>query len=117
MKERTQSAARDASRGPGPAGGLRPVDAFVVGGPDGWTRGANLWLLLSRPGERLIDFFLEDDGDGRSVADPVPCACAGLTADGRITIGAVDWNHDRFFSEMMDERDTLEASADKGVAR
>ena len=66
----------------------------------------NLWLLLSRPGERLIDFFLEDD-DEKSSADPVPCACAGVLPDGTVMIGHVDWDMDRFLSEMMDEQESV----------
>lgn len=83
---------------------LRPVDAFVVGGEASWDSGQNLWLLLSKPGERLIDFFLEDDEDLGS-NDPVPCACAGVLPDGTVLIGEVDWEMDRFLSEMLDEQD------------
>ena len=86
---------------------LRPVDAFVVGGGAAWDTGQNLWLLLSRPGERLIDFFLEDDASNSS-PDPVPCACAGVAPDGSVLIGEVDWEMDRFLSEMLDEREAGE---------
>lgn len=116
MKERTQDAARDKARGVLGVPALRPIDGFVVGGATGWDTRANLWVLLSRPGERLIDFFLEDD-DQRDSTDPLPCACTGLLPDGRVTIGAVDWDLDRFLSEIMDEGESTEASITKGVSR
>lgn len=83
---------------------LKPVDAFVVGGDAAWDTGQNLWLLLSRPGERLIDFFVEDDV--QSSVDPVPCACSGIAPDGSVLIGDVDWEMDRFLSEMLDEQES-----------
>jgi hypothetical protein len=86
---------------------LRPVDGFVVGGEVVWGSGRNMWLLLSRPGERLIDFFLEDDPEDGCSDDPVPCACAGIAPDGSVLIGEVDWEADRFLSEMLDEQESL----------
>ena len=83
---------------------LRPVDGFVVGGATAWESGQNLWLLLSRPGERLIDFCVEDDEEYGS-NDPMPCACAGVLPDGTVLIGEVDWEMDRFLSEMLDDDD------------
>ncbi len=102
MKERIQVARHQAKQGGG-VPTLRPVDGFVVGG-NSWESGRNLWLLLSRPGERLIDFFLEDEEAGAD--DPAPVACAGLLPDGSVLIGQVDWEADRFLSEMLDERDS-----------
>lgn len=108
MKERIQSGVRSAVKTEENPGRLRPVDGFVVGGDAAWESGNNLWLLLSRPGERLIDFFLEEDDLDRAL-DPVPFACAGVAADGSVLIGEVDWELDRFLSEMLDERETTKA--------
>lgn len=105
MKERTQSSTRSATRSEEGQSRLRPVDGFVVGGEAAWDSGHNLWLLVSRPGERLIDFFLEEDELDRAL-DPVPYACAGVAADGSVLIGEVDWELDRFLSEMLDERES-----------
>lgn len=106
MKERVQDVVRQHGKGHGTTPVLRPVDGFVVGGEASLDSGQNLWLLLSRPGERLIDFFLEDD-DERASSDPVPCACAGVLPDGTVMIGHVDWDMDRFLSEMMDEQESV----------
>jgi hypothetical protein len=103
MKEQAQGAVRPMTRTDDAVRRLRPVDGFVVGGDAEWAGGQNLWLLLSRPGERLIDFFVEDDDHGLS-PDPVPCACAGILPDGTVVIGEVDWELDRFLSEMLDEQ-------------
>jgi hypothetical protein len=84
---------------------LRPVDGFVAGGEAAWDSGQNLWLLLSRPGERLIDFFLEDEEDAPVAHDPIPCVCAGVLPDGTVLVGEVDWETDRFLSEMLDEQE------------
>ena len=84
---------------------LRPVDGFVAGGEAAWDSGQNLWLLLSRPGERLIDFFLEDDDEAMTNSDPTPCVCAGVLPDGSVLVGEVDWESDRFLSEMLDEQE------------
>ena len=107
MKEGAHGLERPITRPENAPPGLKPVDAFVVGGGAAWDTGQNLWLLLSRPGERLIDFFLEDDAPTAS-PDPVPCACAGVAPDGSVLIGEVDWEMDRFLSEMLDERDAGE---------
>lgn len=104
MKEQAQGGPRQTGWPAGAAKQLRPVDGFVVGGATAWESGQNLWLLLSRPGERLIDFFLEDDEDEIS-PDPQPCACAGVLPDGTLLIGEVDWEMDRFLSEMLDEEE------------
>ncbi len=104
MKERIQNGLRTATRTEEGQAKLRPVDGFVVGGDAAWDNGHNLWLLLSRPGERLIDFFLEEDDLDRAL-DPVPFACAGVAADGSVLIGEVDWELDRFLSEMLDEKE------------
>ncbi len=106
MNERTHGQARLTSRGDRAGRHLRPVDGFVVGGATAWENGQNLWLLLSRPGERLIDFFLEDDEDERA-PDPQPHACSGVLPDGKVLIGQVDWEFDRFLSEMLDEEESL----------
>ncbi len=108
MKERVQDIARHPAKGGETTPNLRPVDGFVIGGAAAWESGQNMWLLLSRPGERLIDFFLEDD-DVRTALDPVPCACAGVLPDGTVMIGEVDWELDRFLSEMMDEQESAAA--------
>lgn len=81
----------------------RPVDGFVVGGdtPDGLS--GDIWVLVSRPGEGLIDFFLEDEPTGVAT-DPRPRACLGMEADGTLRIGTLDWETDRFLSELMEER-------------
>ncbi len=107
MKERVQSGTRHTVKSGDSVPTLRPVDGFVVGGEAAWDSGQNLWLLVSRPGERLIDFFLEDDETGAS--DPVPCACAGVLPDGTVLISEVDWDVDRFLSEMLDERESAAA--------
>ena len=104
MKERLENGLRSLHRAIGAVPRLRPVDAFVVGGRRSLETGGNVWLLMSRPGEKLIDFFLADD-DAAKTDDPVPCACAGMTADGRVVIGEVNWDADRFLSELMDEGD------------
>ncbi len=104
MKEQTQNALRNRSRDDESGRALRPVDGFVVGGDADWETGKNLWVLLSRPGERLIDFFLEDD-DFEVSPDPVPCACAGLRSDKGVSVGEVDWELDRFLSEMLDDQE------------
>lgn len=104
MKAETRSELRSVAKADEGHRTLRPVDGFVVGGEASWDSGQNLWLLLSKPGERLIDFFLEDEEDMGS-ADPVPCACAGVLPDGTVLIGEVDWEMDRFLSEMLDEQD------------
>jgi hypothetical protein len=108
MKERIQSGTRTIARNEEEHTRLRPVDGFVVGGDAAWESGENLWLLLSRPGERLIDFFLEEDELDRSL-DPIPYACAGVSADGTVLIAEVDWELDRFLSEMLDEKETAAA--------
>lgn len=105
MKEEAQYTSRLSTRSDRGSHRLRPVDGFVVGGDAVWDSGQNLWLLLSRPGERLIDFFLEDD-DVDTSRDPIPCACAGMLPDGSVMIGEVDWEMDRFLSEMLDEQET-----------
>ncbi|MBP7148278.1 MAG: hypothetical protein KBD01_12080 [Acidobacteria bacterium] len=106
MNERTtQSSPATPARAEEGLRRLRPVDGFVVGGDVVWGSGQNLWLLLSRPGERLIDFFLEDDDQVLS-RDPIPCACAGVLPDGKLLIGQVNWELDRFLSEMLDEQDS-----------
>jgi hypothetical protein len=105
MKERVQNVVRSSPRTGESAGALRPVDAFVVGGDAAWESGQNLWLMLSRPGERLIDYFLDDD-DRKSSPDPVPCACAGVLPDGTVLLGEVDWELDRFLSELLDEQES-----------
>ena len=81
----------------------RPVDGFVVGRPeaDGDTR--DIWVLVSRPGEGLMDFFLEDDPIGVA-ADPGPRCCLGIEDDGTLRIGTLDWETDRFLSELMEEK-------------
>jgi hypothetical protein len=104
MKEEPRSNVRVHGRSDSDAAILKPVDGFVVGGDAAWESGENLWLLLSKPGERLIDFFLEDDDGEGVVADPVPCACAGVGPDGTVLISEVDWELDRFLSELLDER-------------
>lgn len=104
MKEQAQGAVRTSARSDDAVKRLRPVDGFVVGGDAEWVTGQNLWLLVSRPGERLIDFFVEDDEGGLSL-DPVPCACAGVLPDGTVLIGEVDWELDRFLSELLDEQE------------
>jgi len=104
MREHAQESVRGKRQAGTCGAGFRPVDGFVVGGDAAWDSGQNLWLLLSRPGERLIDFFIEDDETSAS-RDPFPCACAGVAPDGTVLIGAVDWEMDRFLSEMLDERD------------
>ncbi len=108
MKSETQTTARMTTRGEPGHHQLRPVDGFVVGGEAAWDSGQNLWLLLSRPGERLIDFFLEDEEED-GTRDPVPCACAGILPDGTVMIGEVDWELDRFLSEMLDEQEASRA--------
>lgn len=102
-RERTRGPVRTHAKPEAQKATLRPVDAFVVGGDAAWDTGQNLWLLLSRPGERLIDFFVEDDRQGSP--DPAPCACAGVAPDGSVLIGTVDWEMDRFLSEMLDEQE------------
>ena len=104
MKERVQNVVRPSSRGGEQPGALRPVDAFVVGGDAEWESGQNLWLMLSRPGERLLDYFLDDDR--KNSPDPVPCACAGVLPDGTVLLGEVDWELDRFLSELLDEQES-----------
>ncbi len=104
MKERVQDLVRHPARTGNASPSLRPVDGFVVGGAVEWETGQNIWLLLSRPGERLIDFFLEDD-DANAAGDPTPCACAGVLPDGSLLVGEVDWELDRFLSEMLDEQE------------
>jgi hypothetical protein len=106
MKERVQNGTRHPVKAGESVPTLRPVDGFVVGGEAAWDSGQNLWLLVSRPGERLIDFFLEDDDAG---ADPVPCACGGVLPDGSVLIGEVDWDVDRFLSELLDEKESAAA--------
>jgi len=106
MKEQANNGPRLLARGEMASRQLRPVDGFVVGGATAWENGQNLWLLLSRPGERLIDFFLEDE-DGTGSPDPLPCACAGVLPDGTVLIGEVDWEMDRFLSEMLDEEESI----------
>lgn len=108
MKATTQDVARQAPKNAEARATLRPVDGFVVGGAAEWSSAQNMWLLLSRPGERLIDFFLDDERDGTS-ADPVPCACAGVLPDGTIVIGEVDWEMDRFLSEVLDDQESAAA--------
>lgn len=104
--ERAHTGSHPSTRREGSPHALRPVDAFVVGGDVAWETGDNLWLLLSRPGEKLIDFFIEDEeGSPKSGADPTPCACAGVRPDGTVTIGAIDWEMDRFLSELLDEQE------------
>lgn len=105
MKERVQDLVRPPAKAGGAAPSLRPVDGFVVGGDVEWQSGQNLWLLLSRPGERLINFFLEDD-DTHASTDPAPCACAGMLPDGTLLIAEVDWEMDQFLSEMLDEQES-----------
>lgn len=109
MNERIQDGLRKMTRSGDFHPMLRPVDGFVVGGSAAWGSGSNLWLLLSRPGERLIDFFLEDD-DRNTSPDPAPCACAGVLPDGRVLINEVDWELDRFLSELLDEEEKQAAS-------
>ncbi len=104
MNEETRTTPRLLNRNGRAANELRPVDGFVVGGDASWDSGQNMWLLLSRPGERLIDFFLEDE-DVKVSRDPFPCACAGVLPDGSVLIGEVDWELDRFLSEMLDEQE------------
>ena len=107
MKARTQDVTRPTTRSTASRVTLRPVDGFVVGGAAEWSSAQNLWLLLSRPGERLIDFFMDDDEQGGSCADPVTCACAGVLPDGTVLIGEVDWEMDRFLSEVLDEQEAV----------
>lgn len=103
MKEQARDNARSQTRA-SHLRRLRPVDGFVVGGEALWQSGDNLWLMLSQPGERLIDFFLEDE---KSETDPAPCACGGILADGTLVIGEIDWEMDRFLSEMLDEQEAV----------
>ncbi|RMG47296.1 MAG: hypothetical protein D6718_04055 [Acidobacteria bacterium] len=104
--ERAHTGPQITARREGSPHALRPVDAFVVGGDVAWETGENLWLLLSRPGEKLIDFFIEDEDDAPSVAaDPAPFACAGVRPDGTVLVGAIDWETDRFLSELLDEQE------------
>ena len=81
----------------------RPVDGFVVGGEENENPDGDIWVLVSRPGEGLIDFFLDDDASGVA-PDPRPRACLGVEEDGTLRIGALDWETDRFLSELMEER-------------
>jgi hypothetical protein len=108
MNERVQDSIRQPAKAGDSAPTLRPVDAFVVGGEVAWESGQNLWLMLSRPGERLIDFFLEDDEVTKS-RDPAPCACAGVLPDGTLMIEEVDWEMDRFLSELLDDQENSAA--------
>jgi len=103
--ERTRTGPHPHSKREGGAHALRPVDAFVVGGDVAWETGENLWLLLSRPGEKLIDFFIEEDDAPRCGTDPAPCACSSVRPDGTVTIGTIDWEMDRFLSELLDEQE------------
>ena len=105
MKEQARIATRLIGANDESVHRLRPVDGFVAGGDAAWDSGQNLWLLLSRPGERLIDFFLEDEEDFEPGQDPVPCICAGVLPDGSVLVGEVDWETDRFLSEMLDEQE------------
>jgi hypothetical protein len=105
MKEQARISNRLIGAGDESVHRLRPVDGFVAGGEAAWDSGQNLWLLLSRPGERLIDFFLEDEDDAPADVDPIPCVCAGVLPDGTVLVGEVDWETDRFLSEMLDEQE------------
>jgi hypothetical protein len=79
----------------------RPVDGVVFG--DGRTRGSrqDVWVLMSRPGEGVMEFFLDDDEPSGVVAEPGTQVCLGVGSDGTITLGSLDWDRDRFLSEMI----------------
>jgi hypothetical protein len=79
----------------------RPVDGVVFG--DARKRGGrqDVWVLMSRPGEGVMEFFLDDDEPSGVVADPGTQCCLGVEPDGTITLGRLDWDRDRFLSEMI----------------
>jgi hypothetical protein len=66
---------------------------------------------MSRPGEGVMEFFLDDEPSG-VVADPRPQCCLGVEPDGTITIGRLDWDRDSFLSEMIYEARTGEVSSE-----
>ena len=51
-----------------------------------------------------MDFFLEDDPSGVA-ADPRPRCCLGIEEDGSLRIGTVDWETDRFLSELIEDKE------------
>lgn len=83
---------------------LRPVDGFL---PDSKGSAEKLVLssctLLSRPGERLIDYFLED-ANGDQAEDPVPYCGEVVMKDGvpAVVVREINWEQDRFLSEIME---------------
>jgi hypothetical protein len=85
-----------------PRGGYRPVDGIVVGQRPHRKAARDIWVLVSRPGEGLMDFFLEDEPTG-VVSDPHPQCCLGLGPDGTVTIGSLDWERDQLLSELVRE--------------
>lgn len=79
----------------------RPVDGVVFGSARERGRKQDVWVLMSRPGEGVMEFFLEDDEPTGIVAEPGTQCCLGVDPDGTVTLGSLDWDRDRFLSEMI----------------
>ena len=86
----------------------RALDGLVAGGnrAKGLNK-ANLrstWILVSRNDEPVEDFFLDSPFGADAVAggeDPVAWICRGMRADGTVRLGAVDFEVDRFASDVL----------------
>lgn len=85
----------------------RVLDGIVTGAPRarGLGRGRlrTTWVLVARHDEPVEDFFLDspfgDEAGGDE--DPVAWICRGVRADGTVRLGAVDFDVDRFASDVL----------------
>ena len=79
----------------------RPVDGVVFGNARERGSQQDVWVLMSRPGEGVMEFFLDDAEPSGVVAEPGTQCCLGVAADGTVTLGSLDLDRDRFLSEMI----------------
>ena len=86
----------------------RVLDGIVAGAPGarGLGRGRlrSTWVLVARGDEPVEEFFLdspfgEDGAEGGE--DPIAWICRGIRADGTVRLGAVDFDVDRFVSDVL----------------
>jgi len=68
------------------------------------ARGRETWLLVARHDEPVEEFFLDSPfgaGDRTAGDDPVAWICRGVRPDGTLRLGFVDFDVDRFASDVL----------------
>lgn len=92
---------------------IRARDGIVTGprfsGAPGRKQASATWVLVARNDEPVEDFFMDspfgsDDHEQHARGeDPVAWICRGISSDGKVRLGAVDLEVDRFVSDVLSE--------------